>query len=350
MPSNDSNGNNRPRPKRTGGTPSAAQPYVPSAPGSGDDIYASTEGTQPRPGRTGTKTERRAEWLVASLFLLGGIAAIGFMAAYVAFDVETLDDVAQSNLWLGLSMTVAFFAIGIGAVVWIRHLMPDEEVEQEREPLPSSMEEKREFMDYFLKGAEDSGITKRPLVRRTLLAALVPLGIAPVFLFGNLAGDAPFKGMRRTVWRNGLRLMKYGTGEPIRPEDFYKPGSILTVIPEGHEHDLNVLADATVQIIKFRPEEIKSPTRMEWVVDDIVAYSKICTHVGCATGLYEDTTHHILCPCHQSTFDASRGCKVVFGPAGHPLPQLPLGVDAEGYLVSTGDFPVPPGPSFWGRG
>ena len=89
---------------------------------------------------------------------------------------------------------------------------------------------------------------------------------------------------------------------------------------------------------------------MKWAVDNIVAYSKICTHVGCPVALYEQTTHHILCPCHQSTFDAPRGAQVLFGPANRPLPQLPMGVDSEGYLVALSDFKVPVGPAFWERG
>jgi len=89
---------------------------------------------------------------------------------------------------------------------------------------------------------------------------------------------------------------------------------------------------------------------MNWTVDGIVAYSKICTHVGCPVALYEQTTHHILCPCHQSTFDATRGAQVLFGPAARPLPQLPIGTDAEGFLVATSDYHEPVGPSFWERG
>jgi ubiquinol-cytochrome c reductase iron-sulfur subunit len=57
-----------------------------------------------------------------------------------------------------------------------------------------------------------------------------------------------------------------------------------------------------------------------------------------------------LCPCHQSTFDATRGAKVIFGPATRPLPQLPMAVDAEGFLVAKSDFTEPVGPSFWERG
>jgi ubiquinol-cytochrome c reductase iron-sulfur subunit len=65
--------------------------------------------------------------------------------------------------------------------------------------------------------------------------------------------------------------------------------------------------------------------------------------------LYEQQTHHLLCPCHQSTFDVTEHAKVIFGPAKRPLPQLPITVDAEGYLVAQRDFTEPIGPSFWER-
>ena len=85
---------------------------------------------------------------------------------------------------------------------------------------------------------------------------------------------------------------------------------------------------------EFRVEE----GRENWHVDGIVCYSKICTHVGCPITLYERDTHHMLCPCHQSTFDLSDAGNVVFGPAARPLPQLPLAVDEEGYLIAQSDF------------
>jgi ubiquinol-cytochrome c reductase iron-sulfur subunit len=81
-----------------------------------------------------------------------------------------------------------------------------------------------------------------------------------------------------------------------------------------------------------------------------VAYSKICTHMGCPVALYEQQTHHLLCPCHQSTFDLTQACKVIFGPAKRPLPQLPITVDSEGYLVAKAPFGEAVGPSFWERG
>jgi ubiquinol-cytochrome c reductase iron-sulfur subunit len=125
---------------------------------------------------------------------------------------------------------------------------------------------------------------------------------------------------------------------------------MITVIPEGYQDDYDALAKAATIIIKFRPGELQPPTVMNWTVDGIVAYSKICTHVGCPVALYEQTTHHILCPCHQSTFDAPRGAQVIFGPAARPLPQLPITTNAAGFLVAQSDYTEPVGPSFWERG
>jgi ubiquinol-cytochrome c reductase iron-sulfur subunit len=147
-----------------------------------------------------------------------------------------------------------------------------------------------------------------------------------------------------------MRLLNYGANTPIRPADFSSPGGMITVVPDGFQNDYNALAKAAAIIIKFAPNVLAAPTVMNWTVDNIVAYSKICTHVGCPAALYEQTTHHILCPCHQSTFDAARGAQVLFGPATRPLPQLPMTVDAEGYLVARHDFTEPVGPSFWERG
>jgi ubiquinol-cytochrome c reductase iron-sulfur subunit len=102
--------------------------------------------------------------------------------------------------------------------------------------------------------------------------------------------------------------------------------------------------------VRLDPADLKeSEERKTWSYDGIVAYSKICTHVGCPVALYEQLTHNLLCPCHQSTFDVTDACKVVFGPASRPLPQLPIAVDAEGYLIAQSDFTEPVGPSFWER-
>ncbi len=292
----------------------------------------------------------RAEKVVAALFILGMLAGIGFIAAYIGLPVgASVDAVLRSNLALGISMGVAFLALGAGAVIWVRRLMPDVELTEARKPLASPEEDRKAFAETFREGAEASQFVKRPILRRSLIAATVPLILAPLVLLRDL-GPLPGTKLRHTVWRKGLRLVISDTGRPIRPADFGSPGGMITVIPEGYQTNDDALVKATCIIIKFEPGVIQFPTNRKWVVDNIVCYSKICTHVGCPVALYEQTTHHILCPCHQSTFDAPRGAQVLFGPANRPLPQLPMGVDSEGYLVALSDFKVPVGPSFWERG
>ncbi len=293
----------------------------------------------------------RAERIVAALFILSMLAGIGFIAAYIGLELNSggLDAVLRSNLALGLSMSVAFLALGVGAVIWVRSVMPNVEQTEQRKPLASKEADREAFAESFKEGTEASQFVKRPLLRRTLIAASIPLGLAPLVIFRDL-GPLPGTTLRHTVWRNGLRLTIAGSNRPLKPADFDTPGGMITVIPEGYQNNDDEIAKAAVIIIKFGPGELTHPTNMNWTVDNIVAYSKICTHVGCPVALYEQTTHHILCPCHQSTFDAPAGATVLFGPAPRPLPQLPMGVDAEGYLIATSDFHEPVGPSFWERG
>lgn len=326
-----------------------ARRYILSSQDVEEHVHPPTEETL-RATEVDLRKAKQAERVVAGLFMLAGAAAIGFMVVYVIFSVGSVNDLLWSNRLLGITMTITFTALAVATTYWIRRLMPQEEVTQERPPLPSTREKRRAFDEYFEAGADASGITRRPLLRRTLLLALVPIGVAPLFLLRGLGKDMKLDKLKHSVWAKGRRLIAAGTGEAIRPEDFAAPGSLLTVVPEGFEHDQQVLAHDTVQLIKFRPSELEPPTRIDWGVDGIIAYSKICTHAGCPTGLYQDTVHQILCPCHQSTFVASRGCEVIFGPASRPLPQLPLEVDDDGYLVSAGDFEEPPGPSFWELG
>ncbi len=301
---------------------------------------------------------KRAERVVVACFILTFIAGCGFVAAYVGLGVHTVDKTLRSNLWLGLSMSVMFLALGLGALLWVRHLMPNVEVTQQRHDLRSDEKERQATEAYFKEGTANSQFVKRPLVRRTLMLGTLPLLAAPVVLLRDL-GPQPGTSLRHTVWSPGRRLLVQGTNQPITPAQFSAPGSMITIVPDGYEDNQDDLTKAAVILIKFRPGELHIPTRhagstlvgtMNWTVDNIVAYSKICTHVGCPVALYEQTTHHILCPCHQSTFEATTGATVIFGPAARPLPQLPLTVDSSGYLVAKSDFTEPVGPSFWERG
>jgi ubiquinol-cytochrome c reductase iron-sulfur subunit len=314
-------------------------------------------------GRMPTEPEnpeqaRRAEKLVAACFILAFFAGCGFIAAYVGLGVHTVDKTLRSNLGLGVSLSVTLLALGFGALIWVRHLMPNVETVEERHELRSEKKDREAFEEYFKEGAATSQFVKRPLVRRTLMLGTLPLVAAPIVLLRDL-GPQPGTSLRHTVWSPGRRLLVYGTNSPLSPAEFNAPGSMITIVPDGYQDDQDALAKAAVILIKFRPGELHIPTvydgktqlyGMNWTVDNIVAYSKICTHVGCPVALYEQTTHHILCPCHQSTFDAANGANVIFGPAARPLPQLPLTTDAQGNLVARSDFTQPVGPSFWERG
>jgi ubiquinol-cytochrome c reductase iron-sulfur subunit len=336
------------RPHRVIGTPPPAQARSLLGDGGGD-------GRERRPAPRDLPAEppdlphaKKAEHLVAALFILSTLAGIGFIAAYVGLEVHSVDAVYRSNLALGLSMSVVFLALAAGAVIWVRHIMPTVELTEERHPMASTPKEREAFAETFEEGADASGF-KRPLLRRTLIAATVPAIAAPLVLLRDL-GPLPGTTLRHTVWRKGLRLLTYGPNTPISSAEFSSPGQMITVVPDGYQDNQDALAAATAIIIKFAPGELQAPTVLNWTVDNIVCYSKICTHVGCPAALYEQTTHHILCPCHQSTFDATRGALVLFGPAPRPLPQLPLTTDAQGYLVAASDFHEPVGPSFWERG
>ncbi|WP_157244440.1 ubiquinol-cytochrome c reductase iron-sulfur subunit [Nonomuraea typhae] len=305
------------------------------------------------------KSARKAEKVVALCFTITFLSAIAFIILYVQIQVGTPAATGDSNLALGGTLTLALLGLAVGITVWVRSIMPKYNLIQERHDLASDAATREEVAETFLQGANESGFVKRPLLRRTLLLASAPLGLLPLVLLRDLdntkmTGANFNKLLRHTVWaetrKKPMRLVVEGTGQPIRAADFNSPGGILSVVPEGYEHDMNALAKATLILIKFRPEEIKSGVNKNWTHDGIVAYSKICTHVGCPAALYEQTTHHILCPCHQSTFDAADGAKVIFGPAARPLPQLPIAVDGEGYLIAKDDFNVPVGPSYWERG
>jgi ubiquinol-cytochrome c reductase iron-sulfur subunit len=341
------------------GTPSPARAAVdtrPPAPEEAED-YVPTD-----PADMGRA--KIAERLAAACFLIAFIAGVCFIIAYIGLEVgphnsgNAVVAALRSNMALGSSLGLALLALGTGSMIWVRHLTPNIEIEEERHDLKSAPEDRAGFQKDFATGAAITQVTKRPLLRRTMLIATAPLALAPLVLLRDL-GPLPGTSLRYTVWKKGTRAMTLAGNRPLRPADIATPGSMITVVPEGYQDDANALTKAGVILIKFAPDELHIPEifdgktqlySMNWTVDNIVAYSKICTHVGCPVALYEQTTHHILCPCHQSTFDAANGANVIFGPAARSLPQLPLTTNADGYLVAASDFTQPVGPSFWERG
>ncbi|MEU3061086.1 Rieske 2Fe-2S domain-containing protein [Streptomyces subrutilus] len=304
------------------------------------------------------RAAKRSERTVAMLFTLSMLATIGFIASYVIFPVDKIvyifpiGKVSALNFALGMTLATALFCIGAGAVHWARTLMSDVEVAAERHEIAAPPEVKAQVLQDFADGARESGIGRRPLIRNTMLGALAMLPLSAVVIMRDL-GPLPEDKLRKTLWAKGKLLINDNTNEPLRPEDVVV-GSLTFVRPEGLEegqHDFQTqIAKAALMIVRLQPADIKDKQELEWSHEGIVAYSKICTHVGCPISLYEQQTHHVLCPCHQSTFDLSDGARVIFGPAGHALPQLRIGVNDEGFLEALGDFEEPVGPAFWERG
>lgn len=298
------------------------------------------------------KHEKAAVRQVAALFILSFLGSAFAIFAYYAFPItDDLGSVRSNTLFLGLGITLGLMGIGIGAVHWAKTLMPDAEVSEERHQARSSEEARAAAIEIIKTADQESGFSRRKLIRRSLYAALAAFPIPAVFFFADLGKDQT-EHLRHTMWKKGTRLVKDPTGTPIKASDV-TIGSVFHVIPEGlneADHKLEEKAKAAVLLVRLDPAELKEdPAKASWSYDGIVAYSKICTHVGCPVALYEQHTHHLLCPCHQSTFDVTEHCKVVFGPASRPLPQLPIMVDKDGYLVAQDDFNEPVGPSFWER-
>ncbi|MEY4060606.1 MAG: hypothetical protein RIQ31_268 [Actinomycetota bacterium] len=299
------------------------------------------------------KHEKAAARQVAALFFASVLGSIFSIYAYFAFPLsDDLGTVRNNTLFMGLGITLGLFGIGIGAVHWAKTLMPDAEVAEERHQTRGSEEVRARAIEIIKLADSESGFSRRKLIRRSLYGALALFPIPAIFFFGDL-GPNPKDTLRHTMWKAGTRLTKDPSGLPIKASDVTL-GSVFHVIPEGlselEHHKLEEKAKAAVLLVRLDPSELtESAERKSWSYDGIVAYSKICTHVGCPVALYEQHTHHLLCPCHQSTFDVTDECKVVFGPASRPLPQLPIAVDAEGYLIAQSDFTEPVGPSFWER-
>ncbi|MEU6704566.1 cytochrome bc1 complex Rieske iron-sulfur subunit [Streptomyces wuyuanensis] len=304
------------------------------------------------------RAAKRSERTVALMFTVSMLSTIAFIASYVIFPVDKIvyiwpfGHVSALNFALGTTLGLALFCIGAGAVHWARTLMSDQELVDERHPIEAPPEVKAKVLADFAAGAEESGFGRRKLIRNTLFGALAMVPLSGVVLLRDL-GPLPEEKLRHTLWAKGKQLINMNTHEPLRPEDV-AVGSLTFAMPEGlteHDHSFQTeIAKAALMIVRIQPEDIKDKRELEWSHEGIVAFSKICTHVGCPISLYEQQTHHVLCPCHQSTFDLSDGARVIFGPAGHALPQLRIGVNDEGFLEALGDFDEPVGPAFWERG
>lgn len=340
-----------------------------------DVTIASKADTSPAPG----KQEKRAQRSVAVWFVLSALSAIAFVIAYSIWPHEyrgTFEDgaalYALYNPVIGFTFGFAFLALGIGVIAHMKKFFPDEVAVQQRHDGPSDELDRKTAAAQFEDAGEDTGIARRPLIKRAALAAAGLIGGSMALLAVGGFVRSPWKGgdqaaLLITGWKplNGetvyLRTATEVHGEIslVRPENV-QPGSMITVFPfresDRGEEALLLAAerasDTPVMLIRLRPGTTvdKRPGQEDFNYGDFYAFSKICTHLGCPASQYDSQNNISLCPCHQSEFLITESAKPVFGPATRPLPQLPITVNEEGYFVARGDFIEPVGPAFWELG
>jgi ubiquinol-cytochrome c reductase iron-sulfur subunit len=282
----------------------------------------------------------RAEFAVAGLLLSAMLLALGFTALLI------LDPDTQL---LALMLGGALTAFGLALAIAGARLVPQVTAVEPRPIYDRDTSASDEVAQRLRDGVE--GITRRHMLTATGAAALAGLAAAiaaPLIALGPGLTSA----LDETPWRRGRSLVDQN-GAPV-PAGALEVGGFLTAFPEGANPEL---VTSSLILVRVEPSQLRLPrSRAGWAPRGIVAYSKICTHAGCAVALFRSplspTTESggpaLVCPCHYSTFDVLDGGSVEFGPAGRPLPQLPLEIDRAGNLRAAGRMSGPVGPSWWG--
>jgi ubiquinol-cytochrome c reductase iron-sulfur subunit len=349
---------------------------------------------EPRWPVAGTKAEKRAERAVAYWLLLGGISGLALLLIFVFWPWEYKGGDTPGHFWYdlatplyGLTFGLSILAIGIGAVLFQKKFIPEEISIQERHDGRSPELHRRTIVANLTDTLESSTIKRRKVIGLSLGVGLGAFGLGTLVAFiGGLIKN-PWKpvvqtadGKKAVLWTSGWTprfkgetiFMARSTGTPgespfvkMRPEDI-DAGGMETVFPwresdgdgttpESHERlsEIAMGVRNPVMLIRIRPEDlhrvVKRKGQESFNFGDLFAYTKVCSHLGCPSSLYEQQTYRILCPCHQSQFDALHFAKPIFGPAARALAQLPITIDQDGYLVANGDFIEPVGPAFWER-
>jgi ubiquinol-cytochrome c reductase iron-sulfur subunit len=239
------------------------------------------------------------------------------------------------------------FFLGVGLIAWGKYLMPRGPFVEERHELATS-EEDRNAMAAAIVERGGGMVQRRKLLGGLLGGGLGIFGIVAIFPLLRSLGPLPKGTLFSTDWKKGTYLVDI-TGRRISVGEM-AVGSIVTVYPEGQQNtDRGQAVDQTVLIRVSNENFTTQKGRETWAPSGYVAYSKLCTHLGCPVGLYEQELQLLVCPCHQSMFNVTNGAIPQFGPAPRPLPQLPLYIDSAGYLRSQKGFDQPVGPGFWER-
>lgn len=342
----------------------------------------------------GTKAEKRAERAVAYWLLLGGLSGLALLVIFLFWPWEYKGGEEQGHWWYdlatplyGLTFGLSILAIGIGAVLFQKKFIPAEISIQDRHDGRSPELQRKTVAANLTDALESSTFKRRKLIGLSLGIGLGAFGLGTLVAFMGGLIKNPWKpvvptaeGKKAVLWTSGWTprfkgetiYMARATGLPgespfvkMRPEDL-DAGGMETVFPwresdgdgttvESH-HRLGEIAMGVrnpVMLIRIRPVDmakvVKRKGQESFNFGELFAFTKVCSHLGCPSSLYEQQSYRILCPCHQSQFDALHFAKPIFGPAARALAQLPITIDQDGYLVANGDFIEPVGPAFWER-
>jgi ubiquinol-cytochrome c reductase iron-sulfur subunit len=342
----------------------------------------------------GTKAEKRAERLVAYWLLGGGLSGLALLVVFLFWPWEYQPFGSPGELMYslatplyGLLFGLSILAIGIGAVLYQKKFIPEEISIQERHDGRSPEIQRKTVVANLTDALEGSTLKRRKLIGISLGVGLGAFGLGTLIAFVGGLIKNPWKpvvqtagGKKAVLWTSGWTprypgetiYLANSTGKPgespfvkVRPEDI-DAGGMLTVFPwresdgdgttiESHERlsEIAMGVRNPVMLIRIKPADlprvVKRQGQESFNFGELFAFTKVCSHLGCPASLYEQQTYRILCPCHQSQFDALHFAKPIFGPAARALAQLPITIDKDGYLVANGDFIEPVGPAFWER-
>jgi quinol---cytochrome c reductase iron-sulfur subunit len=349
---------------------------------------------EPRWPVPGTRAEKRAERTVAYWLLLAGFAGLALLLVFLFWPWEYKPYGSEGEFLYtlatplyGLTFGLSVLAIGIGAVLFQKKFIPEEISVQDRHDGRSSELHRKTIAANLTDALEGSTLRRRKMIGLSLGVGLGAFGLGTLVAFMGGLIKNPWKpvvptanGKEAVLWTSGwtprftgetiylARATANAIGAPLvkmRPEDI-DAGGMETVFPwresdgdgttvESAHHltEISMGVRNPVMLIRIKPADmsrvVKRKGQESFNFGDLFAYTKVCSHLGCPSSLYEQQTHRILCPCHQSQFDALHFAKPIFGPAARALAQLPITIDQDGYLVANGDFIEPVGPAFWER-
>ena len=341
-----------------------------------------------------TKAEKRAERTVAYWLLLGGFSGLALLLIFLFWPWEYKGGDTQGHFWYdlatplyGLTFGLSVLAIGIGAVLFQKKFIPEEISIQDRHDGRSAEIHRKTVAANLTDALEGSTLKRRKVIGLSLGIGLGAFGLGTLVAFMGGLIKNPWKpvvptadGNKAVLWTSGWTprfkgetiYLARATGMPgespyvkMRPEDL-DAGGMETVFPwresdgdgttvESHERlsEIAMGVRNPVMLIRIKPTDmsrvVKRKGQESFNFGELFAFTKVCSHLGCPSSLYEQQTYRILCPCHQSQFDALHFAKPIFGPAARALAQLPITIDQDGYLVANGDFIEPVGPAFWER-